>query len=132
MFDLNPLTAISREVREWMDKLEQRREARNQSTRTALKSLSLAVLETRAYLGQLSSGKKRRNLERERDISQLWNDAHMELRGIDASLADRCFAKADHWADPSLWNKGKIRQYNITLDSMSDAVRDLLTRSVRQ
>jgi hypothetical protein len=126
MFDLNPLTAISREVREWIDTLDKKREAQNQATAAALRTLSLAVLETRSYIG-LMSNKAERDLPRERELSQLWNDAQTQLRLIDASLAGRCFAKAEHWADPTRWDAAKVRQYNITLDSMSDSVRHFLT-----
>lgn len=132
MFDLNPLTAISREVREWTVKIEQSHAARNQETRSALKSLSIAVLETRSYLGQISSGNKARDLDKEREISELWNEAHMDLQLVDPALADRCFAKAEYWADPSLWDIQKVRQYDIALDSMSDAVRGILARSHRR
>lgn len=132
MFDLNPLTGISREVRAWIDRVDRGREARNQSTRTALKSLSIAVLETRSYIGQISSGNMERDFDKEGELSALWNEAHMDLQLVDDDLAERCFAKAEYWADPSSWDAEMVRQYNITLDSMSDAVRSLLARTRNQ
>jgi hypothetical protein len=131
MFDLNPLTAISREIREWTVRVEQNRSAQDEKTRSALKSLSIAVLETRSYLGKTTSADKTRNLDKEREISALWNEAQINLRLVDPGLAERCFAKADYWADPSLWSDDKVRQYDIELDSMSDAVRGLLAGSGR-
>lgn len=131
IFDLIPLTGISREVREWVDRTERGHKAQDQAIRTALKSMSIAVLETRSYIGQTSAGAKERNLDKEREISELWNEAHMDLQSVDPALASRCFDKAEYWADPSLWNAEKVRQYNITLDSMSDAVRGVLVRSRR-
>jgi hypothetical protein len=143
MFDLNPLTAISREVREWMAALDTRKTVKNQSVRQAIESLSNAVLKTRAYFADLSastfsdfakessrisSHMAKRNLAAEQELSQLWNAAHLSLRAIDPALADRCFAKAEYWTDPSSWPDEKIRQYNIQLESMSEAVRDFQSK----
>jgi len=125
-FDLNPITGISREVREWISTLDQRQEAKSQTTMAALKSLSVAVLETRMYL-QLMSPTKTRDLPRERELSQLWNDAQIQLRVVDPSLADRCFTKAEYWADPTRWSAEQVHQYNITLDSMAATVRHFVT-----
>ena len=43
MFDLNPLTAISKEVREWLVTMDHRRELRQQSTQQAAESLQHAL-----------------------------------------------------------------------------------------
>lgn len=131
MFDLNPLTAISREVREWMGWIESNNKAREESVRTALKSLSIAVLETRSYLAQLSTKAHGRGLAKEQAISNLWHEATLDLQSVDRALAERCFAKAEYWVDPTKWDVDKIQRYNITLEAMSDAVRELLSKSRR-
>lgn len=127
MLDLNPLTAISREVREWMAALDTRRKAKNQSTQQAVEALSTAVLKTRNYFSALSASSKR-DIAAEQALSQLWNAAHLSLRAIDPALANRCFGKAEYWTDPTSWPDEKIHQYNIELESMSEAIRDFQSK----
>jgi hypothetical protein len=127
MLDLNPLVSISHEIREWITMIQGSRTAHEQSVQAALQSLNEAVLQTRFYLSQLGT----RNLEKERELADLWSRASLDLRSVNPELSDRCFAKADYWADPTTWDLQRRQRYNITLDSMSDAVRELLSRNQR-
>ena len=121
--NLNVLPAISAEIREWLDRRDTRQNARDETTRIAVQSISRAVLRTRAYLGQAGSADTERDLEKEQKLSELWNEAYQNLREVDPELADRCFLKADFWADRTSLDANNIQQYNITLDSMAEAVR---------
>ncbi|WBX70363.1 hypothetical protein [Tenacibaculum retecalamus] len=79
-------------------------------------------METKSYL---KNGLEIRNQEKEDKIRDYWNEAHLELRAIDSELATRCFSKAEYWTNPKSWNDEKINKYNITLDSLSDSLKQL-------
>lgn len=100
MFDLHPLTGISKEIRKWIETLDHRKEQksqkkdrkkqlRDQQENQAVECLSNAVLKTRIYIAGISSGNKRDN-QAEIEIVQLWNQTHIALRTINPELAGRC------------------------------------------
>jgi len=115
MFELNPLIAISKEIRAWFETNKNAEAEKKSKMKAAVKSLSHAILETKSYT---RDGFEQRIQEQEKELQKLWNAAHLEMREIDADLAMRCFAKAEYWTEPEKWNPEKVEQYNISLDSM--------------
>lgn len=122
MIELNPLVSISKEVRAWFETNKNVENKKKDEMKLAIKVLSKAILETKSYV---RNGFDNRIQERENELRELWNNAHIELRQIDADLAMRCFAKAEYWTEPENWSGEKIEKYNIKLDSMSESLKTL-------
>lgn len=122
MIELNPLVSISKEIRAWTELNRTASNAKREKIKKAVEALSKAVLETKAYV---RNGFQNRNLEKENEIRDLWNKAHVELRSIDSQLAKRCFLKAEYWTEPDNWDMEKVERYNITLDSMSKSLKEI-------
>jgi hypothetical protein len=104
------------------------RKRRNERTDQALYALYTALNETKAYVEQLNSG-KRRNRKTERAIAKLWHDASVPLRDIDRELANRCFIKGSYWMEPETWTEMKIEEKQIKLDQVMESTRKLLMKT---
>jgi hypothetical protein len=130
--NLNPIEGMSREIREWLVLKQNTKTAKELVVRNALKSLALAVMETRAFTTRTKNedviGKK----DLERELANLWREASLDIQTIDPSLAARCFDKAEYWLNPTNWDDNMIQSYNISLDSMSDALRAFLAKNPRK
>lgn len=98
---------------------------RTEKTEHALRALYVALAETRAYITERESG-KRRNRKREYQLAELWHSASIPLRTIDREFAGRCFAKGNYWMDPKAWDKKRIGETGIAIDSVLEATRKLL------
>lgn len=122
MIELNPLISISKEIRAWSESYRTSSNNNKTEIKQAITALSKAVLETKFYV---KNGFQSRILERENEIKDLWNQAHIELKNINSDLAMRCFSKAEYWTDPDNWNVEKVEKYNITLSSMSESLKNI-------
>ncbi|WP_282125654.1 hypothetical protein [Marinifilum flexuosum] len=122
MFEIKLLSAVSKELRAWVELFKGYSDERKLETKNAIKALSIAILETQSYLRKDLNEK---NQQAEEELKELWNNAHMELRFVEPRIADRCFAKARYWSDPSKWSRNEIEEYNITLDSMSVSLKEI-------
>jgi len=105
--------------------VRQGKKERNDKIDRALFALYTALNETMAYLDDLKSG-KRSSRSRERKLAHLWHDASVPVRHIDRDLAQRCFLKGSLWLEPETWSKDRVRQNQITINNILDAVRELL------
>ncbi|MEL6988575.1 MAG: hypothetical protein AAGK97_12195, partial [Bacteroidota bacterium] len=92
MIELNPLIAISKEIRAWLETKDKKSAKEKAKMKFAIEALSTAILETKSYV---RNGFANRILEKEEQIRKLWNKAHIEFREIDSDLAMRCFLKAE-------------------------------------
>jgi len=120
MLELNPLISISKEIRAWSEYNKNSSYEKKEELKKAITALSIAILKTKSYL---SSKSKSKNSAKENELWELWNNAHIELQNIDPALASRCFTKAEYWVAPENWDNEKIKQYNITLNSMSESLK---------
>ena len=100
---------------------------RSEKTDHALLALYAALAETRAYISDRENG-KRKNRDREYSIARLWHSASIPLRSIDKYFAGRCFLKGSYWMEPDTWDKKKIEETGIAIDTVFDATRKLLVR----
>ena len=100
---------------------------RTEKVEDALRALYVALTETRIYISERESG-KRRNRKREYQLAELWQTASIPLRTIDKEFADRCFAKGNYWMDPKAWDKNRIDETGIAIDSVLEATRELLVQ----
>jgi hypothetical protein len=107
--------------------LREGKRRRTEKTDQALLALYAALAETRAYIIERESG-KRRNREREIAIAKLWHNASVPLREIDVEFAERCFIKGGYWMSPEAWDKKQIQEKGIAIDSVFEATRKLLIR----
>jgi hypothetical protein len=104
------------------------REGKKQRTEKidhALLALYAALSETRAYILDREKG-KRRNRQQEFEIAKLWHSASIPLRNIDKEFAERCFLKGSYWMEPDIWDKKRIDEKGISIDTVFDATRKLL------
>lgn len=122
MIDYKPLTNISKEIRAWIEQFRNYSIERKEESKTAITAISNAIIETQAYI---KNGVELRDTEKESELTELWNQAHIELRNIDKDLANRCFMKARYWSDPSKWNQRQINYYKLTLNSISGSLKEI-------
>ena len=90
------------------------RRQRTEKVENALRALYVALTETRAYISERESG-KRRNRKREYQLAGLWQSASIPLRTIDKEFAGRCFAKGNYWMDPKAWDKKELTKPELRL-----------------
>jgi hypothetical protein len=100
---------------------------RTEKVDQALFALYAALGESRSYLNDRASG-KRRNREREFAIAKLWHSASVPLREIDPELSERCFIKGGYWMEPDAWDKKRIQEKGIAFEAVFEATRQLLVR----
>ncbi len=103
------------------------RKRRTEQINNALFALYAALSETKAYISDCESG-KRRNRKREFAIANLWNTASIPLRAFDKEFARRCFEKGNYWMEPEVWDKKQIEEKGIAIDAVLEATRKLLIR----
>jgi hypothetical protein len=120
-----------------------RRERHCRQIQEALEELRQAAILTRAYLGEVSllgtqafeGNRSAFTPQMRRDLAQIWLHASRaigEITGrrdsrIDELLRDfeeRCFDKAQYWANPAGWNASTAE---IKLDSLVEEIRTVLT-----
>lgn len=107
--------------------LREGQKTRNEKTDHALLALYVALTETKSYIESREKG-KRRNREREFELARLWHNASIPLRAIDKEFANRCFLKGSYWLEPDTWDKERIEDTGIAINSVFDATRQLLIR----
>jgi hypothetical protein len=107
---LGPIATLSRDRRELKD--------------SALRAISTALLETKLYYRDQTSGKAR-NMDVEAQLSKYWAAAAIPLRHIDEELAMTCEYKADFWTQPDNWSDEDVRRVGIKLGDVSDAYRKI-------
>lgn len=100
---------------------------RTEKTDQALLALYAALTETKAYIADRQKG-KRKNRKREFEIARLWHSASIPLRVIDKKFAERCFIKGSYWMEPDTWDKKRIEEKGIAIDTVFDETRKLLVR----
>ncbi len=99
--EITLVLSIFKEFRDWLLGINKVTLEYSKEEKAALKSLYVALSETKSYFTDRKISKADRT--RERQISKLWFDAASELKSIDQHLAERCFLKGDFWTDPDNW-----------------------------
>ncbi|MFH2107774.1 MAG: hypothetical protein ABII93_03815 [Chrysiogenia bacterium] len=107
--------------------IRDRHKYRNERIDQALYALYAALNETKAYIKDLDSGKKR-DRKRELALAKLWHDSSIPLRDIDGDLAERCFLKGSYWLEPGTWTDVMIKRKRIKLDQVLKSTRNLLMK----
>ena len=107
---MGPIATLSREKRELKD--------------SALRSISIALQETKIYYKSLERGAGR-NTETEAQLVRYWGAAAIPLRHIDEELAMTCEHKAEFWIDPEQWTHDEVEALGIKLSEVSKAYRNL-------
>lgn len=91
----------------------------------ALVSISHALNETCIYLKQIRDGSPK-NRETEEKLARYWAAAAIPARHLDDEFAELCIYKSDAWVNPDEWNRERIEQYGIDLESVRKKYHDLL------
>lgn len=118
------LLSVFKEFKDWIIGIDKSNLEHNKEDKTALKSIYLALSETKFYFVDRKTMPQDRN--RERQISKLWFDASTELKTIDRDLAQKCFLKGDFWTDPDNWHKNDGEKINISIEEMTKLSKELL------
>ena len=123
------------ETLSWLLRWKKRKQEDRARADEVLEALRDAVVQTRAYFADTSEDPESRDREQERVLSQCWNNVGMALRRMGGTeqeeLYERCFLKADYWADPSRWDEIKKKGVDIRLDAVDNAISDLLREKDR-
>jgi hypothetical protein len=116
--------SIFKEFKDWILGIDKANLEHNKEDKIALKSIYLALSETKFYFRDRKTIPQDR--ERERQISKLWFDASTELKNIDRDLAQRCFLKGDFWTDPNNWQQNDEESINISIEEMTKLSKELI------
>lgn len=90
----------------------------------ALKLTMDALRETRVYANKLRNG-KRRDINKEHNIAELWSQASIPLRYIDKDLANKCFIKSEYWLEPETWTQARVESEGIALDTIYNKISEI-------
>lgn len=115
--EVTSVLSIFKEFRDWLLGIDKATLEHSKEEKAALKSLYIALSETKAYFADRKVSSTDR--ERERQISKLWFEAASQLKSIDRNLAERCFLKGDFWTDPDNWKQDEGNKINISIDEMT-------------
>jgi hypothetical protein len=118
------LLSIFKEFKDWILGIDKANLENNKEDKIALKSIYIALSETKFYFTDRKTMPQDRN--RERQISKLWFDASTELKHIDRELAQMCFLKGDFWTDPDNWKQNDGEKINISIEEMTRLSKGLL------
>ncbi|MHC4241208.1 MAG: hypothetical protein ACYSU4_02320 [Planctomycetota bacterium] len=91
----------------------------------ALTAISTALSETSLYLAHIQNDGSR-DRSREEKLALLWAAAAVPARHIDGGLADMCQHKSESWINPNKWNRDKIDEYGIGIDTVKKRFAELL------
>jgi hypothetical protein len=105
------IAALGREKRELKDQ--------------ALQAISHAINETYLYYRDVEQGGGR-NPDVEAQLSRHWAAAAIPIRHIDSELAQICEFKSEYWVNPDNWNKSKIKDLGIGLESVRMRYRSMI------
>ena len=87
----------------------------------ALKSIQLALNETKKYI-ELSET----NRKKEYKLSALWDDASTKVRHASGELAEVLKDKSKYWQDDLNWTEEEILDKKIDFDSIDKIIKKLL------
>ncbi len=124
--DIGLLINLLEPLRNLIESLKTRREVQGSEEEEALIALYVSLNETRIYLGLLDRKIENRNMETEAKLSRLWTAASIKLRRINHDLAERCYIKADYWANPDTWSDTDIKRAKIGVDRIFREAKKLL------
>jgi hypothetical protein len=129
--EIKVIQEISQEFRAWIESIRNDKKIKEESFRKVIKSLSIAVLDTRRYLAEVGDERIKYDPAKEEAIMLLWHEASLDLQPLNPHLAERCFDKSQFWADPRGFTDNEIDKYNINLDAMADELRALYLQGHR-
>lgn len=104
--------------------LRSRGEKVSQDQLAARVSLLKAARETKEYLEYLEGGGKQRK-DREKELSELWQEAGSKIYPVNSDLADRLFVKAEYWMNPEEWSKKDIEKARIGFKSIQTELENM-------
>ncbi|MEM8637622.1 MAG: hypothetical protein AAGG51_02210 [Cyanobacteria bacterium P01_G01_bin.54] len=139
MFEFTTLINLSKAVLDWINAISSKRKSVSEAEQAGLLALSVAVNETRIYLGSLyrlseiPTGSKgeilgagQRDFATETSLSRLWADASHRTRFYQREISEICFMKADFWASPELWGSQYGHRQILALERMNKAFRSYI------
>lgn len=91
----------------------------------ALIAITTALSETSLYLSHIREGGSS-DRTREEQLSRYWAAAAVPARHLDDKLADMCLYKSDSWTNPDQWDRDRIVQYGIDIESVKEKYTELL------
>ncbi|MUK45676.1 hypothetical protein GNP79_12130 [Aliivibrio fischeri] len=89
-----------------------------QDVLSAISSVMNACSQTRAYLYDIRELKLNTDRNRERELSQLWQNVANDIYPIDRPLAHSSQIKAMGWADPREWHSERAVGVPVKLDKL--------------
>ena len=98
------------------------------ANRTAIIAVERAALATRAYLAKIRDKPKSVSPNEESKLSQLWFDAYSRcIEAGQEDLSRRCQIKAHGWADAKIWDDPRYAGIEISLDSILDSCKAIIS-----
>jgi hypothetical protein len=113
-------------IRTWLELRAKYNSQQDERFDEALLAVHQAANRTRAYLADVRFDPDSRERDRENDLSNAWmrvGDCLRRLHDPDAeALYQRCFVKAEYWADPEVWKDGRLQEAGIGLDRLTNEI----------
>ena len=81
-----------------------------------------AANETTIYLQQCQRSIEGPN----KDLNKLWLATAAKVRGLDTDLYNRLQGKAEYWSNPESWSAAKMKNANLSLESIKATAREIL------
>ena len=120
------ILTLFKEFRDWILGIDKSNLEHNKENKNALKTLYKALSETKSYFSERENKLINRNRDKEREISNLWFEASVEIKNINKQLAERCFLKGEFWTDPINWRNNDKEKLDISLSEMTLLSKQLL------
>jgi len=123
--ELNQLISLFNAIVRMLKAAAEHHGRRDAAYKRALLAVYAASGETKSYVTGLKQ-RKHPDREREAKLVRLWNEAAVELRGIDHELADKCLLHADFLAGATQWSDPDIDRARESLRELFEQARRLL------
>lgn len=125
MIELTQLVSVFQHIISWLKLANDEKQKDREDYKKALLSVYLAANETKLYVATLKRRKKA-DIKRQAELSRLWTQAAVEIRELDAALAQKCLLRGDYWADPTEWTQEELESARISLKEIFERSRELL------
>jgi hypothetical protein len=124
------------DIASWLGKFvesQRNRELREgDDAQKTLLAVTKAARATNRYELWREENGDQRDIEKERDLADLWADAAIYVSRHDGQLAMLLQSKGEYWLRPESWTPEEIRDARIGLDQVTEAADKLLNPKIRR
>ena len=116
------IEALTELIKYPYEKYSKHKTNKKEETLKLLKAASKALRETLRYLKKAPNI---RDPKEEEKLSDFWSEVATAAWPLNPDLAQRCYLKANYWADTERWTEEQSKSTRIKISEMEDEIGKL-------